>query len=72
MKHINGKTYLTTGEAAAHLGISESHLRLLARTGKVKSERFFSRNCFSTPDLDEYHGKERTPKTGQLTESVLD
>ena len=42
--------YLSLSEAAAQFGISYSHLRLLARTGKLKAFRVGQRTWVTTPE----------------------
>ena len=42
--------YISLSEAAAQFGISYSHLRLLARTGKLKAFRVGQRTWVTTPE----------------------
>lgn len=42
--------YISLGEAAAQFGLSYSHLRLLARTGKLQAFRVGKRTWVTTPE----------------------
>jgi excisionase family DNA binding protein len=44
---LDDERLISLKEAAARFGLSHSHLRLLARTGKIAAQRM-GRDCFTT------------------------
>jgi excisionase family DNA binding protein len=44
---LDGEPLISLKEAAARTGVSHSHLRLLARTGKIQAQRM-GRDWFTT------------------------